>query len=129
VHLCVGDSNGQPLITLPNMDALVELSNAIWRHWPCGYRLDAVHLPAGDGTHPAPADPRYFAALRRIELPTSVHLSLGLAHLGADLDTQRITLTEAEVLAQRVLGVSTPCGLGRRPAQASALLARMADLA
>jgi hypothetical protein len=129
LHLCVGDPHGKPLITLQDSAPLVELTNALVQAWPTGYRLNAVHLPLGDGQTPAKADPRYMAPLYGLELPEDVHLSVGLAHLGQDLDTQRLALAEAERAARRPLGVSTPCGLGRRPAQAAELLARMAALA
>lgn len=129
VHLCVGDPHGKPLVTLKDTAPLVELANAIWREWPAGYRLNALHLPLGDGTHPAPADPAYYDSLRRLVLPIEVHISAGLAHLGSELADQQTALDEAERAAGRVLGVSTPCGLGRRPWMAEGLLRRAAELA
>jgi hypothetical protein len=129
MHLCVGDSRGRPLVTLRDSAVVVELANAIWRNWPAGYRLNALHLPLGDGTHPLRPDPRYFAPFYRLEIPSEVHVSAGLAHLGCDLVDQQIGLCEAERAARRLLGVSTPCGLGRRPHGARRLLERMAALA
>jgi hypothetical protein len=129
LHLCVGDPHGKPLITLQNPAPLVDLANALVQAWPAGYRLNAVHLPLGDGQTPVGANPWFMAPLYGLELPEDVHLSAGLAHLGQDLETQKVALAEAERAARRPLGVSTPCGLGRRPAQAVELLDRMAALA
>lgn len=129
LHLCVGDPHGKPLITLQDLEALMDFIDALMQVWPAGYRLNAVHLPLGDGQTPVKADPRYMAPFYRLELPEDVHLSVGLAHLGQDLETQKVALAEAERAARRPLGVSTPCGLGRRPAQAVELLDRMAALA
>ena len=136
VHTCGGDPNGLPLIDPAGrkpasrrmLEACVLLVNAIWKAWPAGYRLNAVHIPLGDGAHPAPGGPRYYAPLGRLELPSEVHVSAGLAHLGRPLSHQQCALGMAERIAGRELGVSTPCGLGRRPAAAVALMERMVDL-
>jgi hypothetical protein len=136
VHTCGGDPNGLPLIdpagrkpaSPRTLEACVLLANEIWKAWPAGYRLNAVHIPLGDGAHPAPGGPRYYAPLGRLELPSEVHVSAGLAHLGRPLSHQRCALGMAERIAGRELGISTPCGLGRRPAAAVALMERMVDL-
>lgn len=136
LHPCNGDPHGRPLkdplahkpANPRLLKAAVLLVNAVWKAWPAGYRLNAVHLPMGDGTHPAPADPRYYVALRLLDVH-GVHVSAGLANLNAPLHNQQVALAEAERAARRALGVSTPCGLGRRPHAAQLLLQRMVELA
>lgn len=129
IHFCVGDPHGRSLITLKDVAPLVILTDAIQQHWPTGYRLNAVHWPLGDGMHPVTADPRYFEPARRLNLADDVHLSAGLAHIESDLCTQAQAVRLLEDVAERPVGVSTPCGLGRRPQHAEDLLARMAELA
>lgn len=136
VHPCAGDPNGKPLKdphgTKPadpaTLEASVILGNAIWQEWPAGYRFNALHLPMGDGAHPAPANPWYYASLYGLDLPEEVHISAGLANLGASCARQQVALQEAERAARRQLGISTPCGLGRRAAEAEGLIHRMVDL-
>lgn len=88
VHLCVGDPHGAPFSTLTDARPLVELANALATQWPGGRTLEAMHLPLGDGKHPAPVDAAYYAPLADLTLPETVHVSAGLAHAGAHLDDQ-----------------------------------------
>jgi hypothetical protein len=136
VHTCAGDPNGKPLKdpygTKPAdpvvLEASVILGNALGQEWPAGYRFNALHLPMGDGAHPAPTNPWYYASLYELDLPEEVHISAGLANLGAGLARQQMALQEAERAARRQLGVSTPCGLGRRAADAAGIMRRMMAL-
>ena len=129
IHLCVGDPHGKPLIILKDAQPLVELTDAVVDRWPTGWVLNAVHWPMGDGVHPFRPDPRYFAPVYDLRLPDTVHLSAGLGHLGASLGDQELGIYELERAAGQAVGVSTPCGFGRRPAMAEALLDRLATLA
>ena len=137
VHTCGGDPNGLPLIdpagrkpaSSRTLEACVLLANEIWKAWPAGYRLNAVHIPLGDGAHLAPGNARFYAPLGRLELPSEVHVSAGLANILGSSGQQKIALQLAEQAAGRELGISTPCGLGRRPAVAAALMHRMVALA
>lgn len=131
VHLCVGDPHGRPLVELRDVDPLVVLTSAISNAWPSGRVLDAVHWPLSNGRAPAPSDEEFYAPATEVDqfLPQSVHLSAGLAHMDATLGYQKRCLQLAEDTTGRELGVSTPCGLGRRPEQVEALMARMMQLA
>jgi hypothetical protein len=137
VHTCGGDPNGLPLIdpagrkpaSPRTLEACVLLANEIWKAWPAGYRLNAVHIPLGDGAHLAPGKARFYEPLGRLELPSEVHVSAGLANVLGSSGQQKIALQLAEQAAGCELGVSTPCGLGRRPAVATALMHRMVALA
>jgi hypothetical protein len=130
IHECDGRPRGKPLITRRDTGPLVVLTNAIIQRWPVGRVLDAVHLPLGDVTHPAPTGPGYYAALRDLTVPASVHVSAGIANLIADLDTQVTALQEADRSAGRLLGVSQPCGGGGQDtATAELMMGRLVDLA
>lgn len=129
IHLCVGDPHGKPLITLKDAQPLVELTNPLVAGWPDGYILNAVHWPLGDGTHPFSLDPKYLIPVHDLQLPDTVHLSAGLAHLGGSWHTQALALSALDHLTGREVGVSTPCGFGRRSDMAGGLLTRLADLA
>ena len=112
VHLGVGDPHAMPLVTLRDTAALVELGNALGSQWPAGRTFDALHLPLGDGTHPAPLRAGYYAPLADLALPPTVHVSAGLAHADADLEDQLPTLAAAEKAAGHQLGGVEPVRVG-----------------
>lgn len=130
LHPCMADPHGKPLSVPPDAGVVVAQVNGIYAHWPRTHDLDAVHLPLGDGLHPAPHRPSYYAPLRDLDLPGDVHVSAGLAHVAASMDDQHAALAAAEAAAERgLLGVSTPCGLGRRPDAVEATMTRLVTLA
>jgi hypothetical protein len=116
VHLCVGNKNDLPLVDLADVGPLIELSNALWAHWPTGQVFSGLHLPFGSRVRPAPYTQFYYAALADLAVPESVHVSAGLVRPEAGLEQHRWALDVAEQVANRgKLGVSTPCGWGRHP--------------
>lgn len=112
VHECVGRPRGNPMTVLRDLSPVADLTTAIVRRWPAGRGLNAIHMPMGDVTHPAPVDPDYYTPLRSLDVPTGVGLIAGLANLTSPLASQRVALRVAELATGRTLGVSTPCGLG-----------------
>lgn len=129
VHLCVGRPRGNPVTVLEDLSAVECLTTAIAKRWPAGRGLNAIHLPMGDVTHPAPLDPAYYAPLRSVDVPAEVDLIAGLANLTDAHAPQRAVLRVAELAAGRPLGVSTPCGLGGDPTVVVPMIHRTRDLA
>jgi hypothetical protein len=129
VHECVGRPRGKPVTVLKDLGPVADLTTAIVRRWPAGRVLNAIHLPIGDVTHPAPVDPDYYAPLRWLNVPARVVLIAGLANLHVQDSQQRAALRIAELATGRELGVSTPCGLGGDEGLLVPMIRRTRDLA
>lgn len=115
IHLCVGNKNDEPLVVLKDVGPLVDLTDAIYSHWPDGYVFDAVHWPIGSSVDPVPQEPRFYAPARRLTLPTSVHLSAGLVRPSVGFVRHQKALELVISAAGRDdVGVSTPCGGSRQ---------------
>jgi hypothetical protein len=129
IHLCVGDPHGQPLVTPTDVGPLVVLANAIAAHWPADHTLDAIHFPFADGTHTAPTNAAYYWDLRYLEVPDEVDLLAGVvtAEQGVEFTQAALDLIDHQMYLQ--WGVSTPCGLGRKPNAVIPILEKMAELA
>jgi hypothetical protein len=111
LHLCVGDPHGQPIVTLKDTQPLVALTNELVAHWPRNRMLDAIHFPFASGTHAASNDANYYWPLKHMWLPETVTPIAGIVTDNGDVeDSTRIL----KILGPH-WGVSTPCGLGRRP--------------
>jgi hypothetical protein len=108
-HLCFGDWSHQHLQQPRDSANLVEMTNML---------MDAVqrsiqwlHLPVPrDRT-----DDAYFAPLREMRLRPETELYLGLVHFTDGVAGTRARLAAAQKVVEQ-FGISTECGLGRRPA-------------
>lgn len=129
VHQCVGRPRGKPVTVLNDLGPVAELTSAVVKRWPAGRVLNAVHMPVGDVTHPAPVDPDYYAPLRGVNVAEGVDLIAGVANLASPLADQRAALRLAELAAGHWLGVSTPCGLGGDPTGVVPMIHRTRALA
>lgn len=125
IHWCYGDPHGQPLITPKSVNPLIELTNALVAHWPRNRELDAIHFPFASGTHAASNDANYYWLLKHMWLPETVTPIAGIVtEHGSVEDSARIL----KILGPR-WGVSTPCGMGRRPNAVVPILEKLAILA
>ena len=119
VHLCLGDLGHHALTQLKDASPLVILANAIARRWPEGRPLEYLHLPMSGGDVPPPADPAFYAPLRRLRLPRDVELIAGIAHEEQDPQTQLAVRGLVEQALGRPVDIATSCGLGRRTQEAA----------
>jgi hypothetical protein len=62
-------------------------------------------------------DEPYFAPLQNLTLPSATRLNLGLVHEADGLEGARERMRTADKFAADY-GISTECGLGRRPPEA-----------
>jgi hypothetical protein len=107
-HLCYGDA-GHQHFTQPNDAAvLVRVANAL---------VDGLERPLNWLHLPVPRerdDPEYYAPLADLRLDDDTELYLGLVHRTDGIEgTQRRMAAAAKVVP--AFGISTECGLGRRP--------------
>jgi hypothetical protein len=125
LHLCVGDPHGQPVAVLKDTQPLVTLANELIAHWPRNRELDVIHFPFASGTHAASNDANYYWPLKHMWLPETVTPIAGIVtEHGSVKDSARIL----KILGPR-WGVSTPCGMGRRPNAVVPILEKLAILA
>lgn len=132
VHFCLGDPHGKPITRIHSAETLAHATNELYYHWPHStHVLDGVHLPFGDGVHPAPHSASYYWALRSLAIPPEVRLIAGIAQVmeRAPLDRQLATLKTIELSAHREVVISSPCGWGRRAHLVPELCARTLALA
>jgi hypothetical protein len=124
IHWCYGDPHGQSLITPKSVNPLVTLTNELVAHWPRNRVLDAIHFPFASGTHAASNDANYYWPLKSMWLPETVTPIAGIVtEHGSIEDSTRIL----KILGPR-WGVSTPCGLGRRPHAVVPILEKLVSL-
>ncbi|MPZ72239.1 MAG: hypothetical protein GEU74_03275 [Nitriliruptorales bacterium] len=129
VHLCLGDMNHRALGRMRDVTPLVLLCNAIVSAWPARRPLEFVHAPFAAAIEPPPNSRRFYAPLRRLELPPDVEFVAGFVHEDQSLDAQRALRDHLDGLLGRRVAVATACGLGRRePAPALATMERAAAL-
>jgi hypothetical protein len=107
-HLCYGDSGGRHFKEPQDTSKLVRVANSVNK----GLRrpLNWLHLPVPFDR----IDQAYYAPLAILALSPATELYLGLVH---DRDGVAGTLLRIESASRYVksFGVSTECGLGRRP--------------
>jgi hypothetical protein len=125
IHWCYGDPHGQPLITPKSVNPLIELTNALIAHWPRNRELDAIHFPFASGMHAAPNDADYYWPLKHMWLPEAVTPIAGIVTEHGNVEDNARIL---KILGPH-WGVSTPCGLGRRPNSVVPILEKLVTLA
>ncbi len=119
IHLCLGDMNHRALGRMGDVRPLVRLANAIVRSWPKRRPLDFIHAPFAAAVEPPPVDPRFYAPLRELRLPSGTRFVAGFVHERRTLDEQRGLLALFDELVGRQVDVATSCGLGRREREAA----------
>ncbi|MEU4311547.1 hypothetical protein [Nocardia sp. NPDC024068] len=126
VHLCLGSLHNKARATLRDTRPLVDLANAIVRHWPPDRPLEFLHAPLAAGDVPPPDRPEFYAPLRRLALGAQTAFYAGVVHETPTDEEQLHLLSLVEdALGRPVDGVASACGLGRRPrVVADALLTR-----
>lgn len=131
VHLCVGSMNNRSRVTMRDARPLVELANSVARRWPSDRPLEYIHGPFAAGDVPPSTDPRFYAPLAELDLPSGTRFIAGFVHESPSLEEQSTTLLMIEeALGRRLDGIASACGLGRRPREiADAMVARAAALA
>ena len=107
-HFCYGDAGHTPFWDPIDASALVEVASSVSES--VSRPISWIHMPVPRQR----IDKDYFAPLTELELRTGTELYLGLVHYtdGVSGTLKRI---EAAQTAVREFGVSTACGLGRRP--------------
>jgi hypothetical protein len=107
-HLCYGDYGHEHFIQPKDMGYLVETANAlcagIWR------LVDWIQMPVPRSR----TDDAYFEPLRQRKLQPGTELILGLVHFTDGLEGGRRRMEVARRFVNH-FGISTECGLGRRP--------------
>ncbi|MBO0852816.1 MAG: hypothetical protein J2P18_03505 [Nocardia sp.] len=131
VHLCLGSRRNRARATLRDVRPLVDLANAVVRHWPSGRTLEFVHGPL-TGTGVAPSGrPEFYAPLADLDLGSGTSFYAGfIDEDSSDEQLVRILHMIESALGRPVDGVSNPCGLGRcSRATAEKLIARAVTVA
>lgn len=104
-HLCYGSPKDEHLVMPRDMAILVEMANGLIGKLE--RRLDFLHMPVPrDRT-----DAEYYAPLRRLKLPLSAALYLGLIHYDDAKGDQARMARAREVVAD--FGIASECGWGR----------------
>lgn len=117
-HLCYGDLGHRHVVEPPTLSTTVEIANALVRYAP--RRIDWIHMPVPQDR----TDEPYFAPLRSLTLPAATRLNLGLVHEADGLEGARERMRVADKFASDY-GISTECGLGRRPPEAIPQILRL----
>lgn len=126
VHLCLGSLRNRARATLRDTRPLVDLANAVARHWPADRPLEFVHGPLAAGAVPPPARAEFYTPLGDLALAEQTAFYAGLVHdVPTEAEQLQILTMVEEALGRPVDGVGSACGLGRRSRPvADALLAR-----
>jgi hypothetical protein len=107
-HLCYGDAGHQHFTQPDDAAILVRVANAL---------VDGLDRPLNWLHLPVPRerdDPQYYAPLADLRLDDNTELYLGLVHRTDGVEgTQRRMAAASKVIP--AFGISTECGLGRRP--------------
>jgi hypothetical protein len=105
-HLCYGSPRDEHILQPKDMGVMVDILNGMFRRAtrPIGF----VHLPVPRNR----TDDAYFAPLKKLALPKSCELILGLIHEG-DAPGNKARLAAARKFAP-VAGIGTECGWGRK---------------
>jgi hypothetical protein len=123
LHICYGDRDGHHAIEPKDLGVAVAFANQLFGQIrrPVAW----VHMPVPQDRD----DEAYFAPLDGLHLPDGTQLYLGLVHLGDGVEGARRRMKAASRFAKDY-GISTECGLGRRPPETiPALLALHRDVA
>jgi hypothetical protein len=106
-HLCFGDRGGKPYVQPSDASVMTRIANDL--NARLARPLAWLHMPV-----PPDCRPSFFEPLSNLKLPKSTQLYLGLiSHADGLLDAiQRMDMAKQFVTD---FGVSSECGLGRRP--------------
>jgi hypothetical protein len=117
-HLCYGDYAHHHFKQPRDLRILVAIANALI----AGVRrpIDWLHLPVPRDRD----DDVYFAPLHELRRPPATELYLGLVHLTDGLEGARRRIASARRVVD-TFGISTECGMGRRPAESIRDLLRL----
>jgi hypothetical protein len=107
-HLCYGDYGHRHFKEPEDTALLVEMANALFE--AIQRRVTWLHLPVPRNRD----DDNYYAPLRHLNLPRGTELYLGLVHFSDGIEGARRRMTVASRYCKN-FGISTECGLGRRP--------------
>jgi hypothetical protein len=107
LHLCYGDLYHRHLVEPRDLSVCVRMANAAVKE--VEREIDFIHVPVPRGRD----DDGYFAPLRELEVGDA-RLFLGLMHHSDGLEGNLRRVAAARKFAPH-FGVSTECGLGRRP--------------
>lgn len=131
VHLCLGGKRNKARAVLRDVRPLVDLANAVVRHWPAGRTLEYLHAPLSAGEILPSDRPDFYAPLVDLDLGERTAFHAGFVHEEPSQDQQVRTLHLIETaLGRPVDGVAAACGLGRYDrSTAEMLIARSAALA
>ena len=110
-HLCYGDLGHRHVVEPPTLSTPVEIATGLVRHAP--RHIDWIHMPVPQDR----TDEPYFSPLKNLTLPSVTRLNLGLVHEADGLEGARERMRAADKFASDY-GISTECGLGRRPPEA-----------
>ena len=109
-HLCYGDRGHKHFVQPKDTGNLVAMASLAAQR--VRRSIEFLHLPVPrDRT-----DDAYFAPLKQLQLHPETRLFLGLVHLTDGLEGARRRMAAASRFMPDY-GVSTECGLGRRPAE------------
>lgn len=131
VHLCLGGKGNRAGAAPRDTRPLVDLANAVVRHWPSGRTLEYIHGPLSAAGIPPSNRPEFYAPLADLELGKGTSFFAGFV----DEEPTAEQLGQILHLIERALGrpvdaVASACGLGRHTREtAQALAARSAALA
>ncbi len=106
-HLCYGDPGHKHLVEPTDLDLSVELANAIVER--SSRPVQWIHMPVPRGRK----DDAYFAPLKKLQLPPTTELYLGLVHLTDGITGARARVETAKRYRPE-FGVACECGFGRR---------------
>jgi hypothetical protein len=107
LHLCYGDPGHKHVIEPKDTRLMVDLANAL---------VAAIKHPVAWVHMPVPRDRKddaYFEPLRKLRLPPTTELYLGLVHLTDGVAGARLRVEIAKRYRPE-FGVACECGLGRR---------------
>ncbi|MBY8855467.1 hypothetical protein K7711_03160 [Nocardia sp. CA2R105] len=114
VHLCLGSRGNRTGAVLRSARPVVDLANAVVRHWPAGRTLEFLHGPLAGVSNPPSGDPEFYAPLADLALGEGTAFYAGFVHESPDEAEQTRTLHMIEqALGRPVDAVASPCGLGR----------------
>ena len=83
VHLCLGGKRNKARAVLRDVRPLVDLANAVVRHWPAGRTLEYLHAPLSAGEILPSDRPDFYAPLVDLVLGGADRVSRGLRARGA----------------------------------------------
>jgi hypothetical protein len=106
-HLCYGDPGHKHLLEPSDLGLSVELANAIVDR--SSRSVQWIHMPVPRGRK----DDAYFEPLKKLRLPSTTELYLGLVHLTDGIAGARSRVETAKRYRPE-FGVACECGFGRR---------------